>query len=681
MRNNVAFDTIRNKKRLREKQCHCTITLCEVYALFERKESAMNATTKKYILLALMLATALLLSGCYMDGQDTTTGGSNIAGNNGLPFENVVTPTPSPSPSPTPTSVPADGSTIGNVDWDEGGAWNETLQTAPSTTNATGVIVTMPPNVNTSGTTSTATPAPTRTASTSGGTGDSTSGVLKAGADGTEVKEVQQRLKDLKYYTGSVDGKYGAGTTNAVKDFQEANGLKADGVVGEKTKEALFSYYAVAKSASSSSSSSGGSSTPKPTAKATATPKPTATPKTDKYLRVGSSGSDVKQLQTRLIELGYLTGKADGDFGTGTETAVKSFQKRNSVYDDGIAGPDTLTKLYSSSAKKANGSVASVGTGTLEVGSEGDAVRALQNRLIKLKYLSGYSDGSYGDKTKAAVEAFQKNNGLNVDGKAGATTLAKLYADDAVDAKGNGGSSTSSGSSTGSSTGYTVLQDGDKGEAVKKLQQRLKELGYYTGSVDGSYGSGTLSAVRAFQSAMQLNVDGKAGPATQRALYGENAKAEDTSKPLELGSEGNAVTNLQYALYELGYYQAKINGVYTQDTSNAVREFQMNNGLSVDGKAGSQTLAKVYSPYAKPAAAETPTYVTVQKGSSGEDVVQVQGALYDLGYSTRRATGEFDQDTYDALVAFQKKNGLNADGIAGAETQQKLFSAGAVRAN
>ena len=52
-----------------------------------------------------------------------------------------------------------------------------------------------------------------------------------------------------------------------------------------------------------------------------------------------------------------------------------------------------------------------------------------------------------------------------------------------------------------------------------RLQQALKNLGYYTGTVDGFYGEGTMSAVKAFQRVKGLNTDGKAGPATQRVLF------------------------------------------------------------------------------------------------------------------------------------------------------------------
>ncbi len=68
---------------------------------------------------------------------------------------------------------------------------------------------------------------------------------------------------------------------------------------------------------------------------------------TYKTLKTGSRGSDVKKMQTALKEKGYYTQKVDGIFGKGTLSAVKAFQKDNGLKVDGIAGPQTLSKLYS----------------------------------------------------------------------------------------------------------------------------------------------------------------------------------------------------------------------------------------------------------------------------------------------------------------------------------------------
>lgn len=88
--------------------------------------------------------------------------------------------------------------------------------------------------------------------------------------------------------------------------------------------------------------------TPTPNLEITPTPAPTQ-PATVSYttLRKGDQGPEVVTLQQALVELGYLNGAQDGNFGTGTQTAVKNFQKEHGLDDDGIAGKMTLEKLYS----------------------------------------------------------------------------------------------------------------------------------------------------------------------------------------------------------------------------------------------------------------------------------------------------------------------------------------------
>lgn len=79
----------------------------------------------------------------------------------------------------------------------------------------------------------------------------------KYGSRGSEVKQIQTKLKNWGYYSGKVDGIYGSGTLSAVKKFQKKNGLKVDGIAGTKTLQAMGIYNS---SSSSNSGSSGGSS-------------------------------------------------------------------------------------------------------------------------------------------------------------------------------------------------------------------------------------------------------------------------------------------------------------------------------------------------------------------------------------------------------------------------------------
>lgn len=87
---------------------------------------------------------------------------------------------------------------------------------------------------------------------------DAEAASLKIGSRGDTVKQVQSKLKRWGYYDGAIDGIYGSGTAAAVKRFQKANGLAADGIVGKKTAEALgMDISSVAAAGSSSGSNSG----------------------------------------------------------------------------------------------------------------------------------------------------------------------------------------------------------------------------------------------------------------------------------------------------------------------------------------------------------------------------------------------------------------------------------------
>jgi D-alanyl-D-alanine carboxypeptidase len=122
-------------------------------------------------------------------------------------------------------------------------------------------------------------------------------------------------------------------------------------------------------------------------------------------LRVGSTGADVVTLQKRLIELGFLAGMADGKYGNGTATAVSRAQsalreRGHTLSVDGVAGPQTLALLYDNTAMR--------DFLDLKMGSRGQRVTELQNRLYDLKFLNEPADGQFGGKTEEALKAFQR---------------------------------------------------------------------------------------------------------------------------------------------------------------------------------------------------------------------------------------------------------------------------------
>lgn len=120
-------------------------------------------------------------------------------------------------------------------------------------------------------------------------------------------------LTELYYYSGNISGNFGESTQAAVKAFQEDFGLEATGVVDADTQALLFSTEY-------------------------------------RPLQYGSSGDDVKELQTRLTELGYFTSKISGNYLESSQTAVREFQERNGLEGTGIADVDTQTLMYSGQA-------------------------------------------------------------------------------------------------------------------------------------------------------------------------------------------------------------------------------------------------------------------------------------------------------------------------------------------
>jgi peptidoglycan hydrolase-like protein with peptidoglycan-binding domain len=327
---------------------------------------------------------------------------------------------------------------------------------------------------------------------------------LEYGDRGPEVLKLQQCLLTLGYDPQGVDGKYGRGTENAVRMYQAANGLEADGKAGHLTLSKLFDGQSVPAGggSSSGSSSSGGSGS------SSGTIEPgTVTSTNPNTLKYGDSGSRVTELQSALTKLGYNTNGIDGKFGRGTHQAVVQFQKDNGLYPDGLVGTKTLQLIdqklaalgSSGGSGSSSGSSGSSGSGstsgssssgsgtgstgnsgssgttssgvpanltrTLRKGYTGDDVLTVQKKLKELGYYTSMLDGVYGNGSIAAVRAFQQNNGLTADGLAGYRTFKVMFSGSAVPAGSASGSTGSTGASgstgSGGNAGNAAAHNGD----------------------------------------------------------------------------------------------------------------------------------------------------------------------------------------------------------------------------
>lgn len=503
---------------------------------------------------------------------------------------------------------------------------------------------------------------------------------LKNGSEGEAVTALQSALAELGYMEEEdVDGKFGSKTEDALKVFQKRNGFTQDGIASQDLQLKLYE------------------DTPKDTRGYRQYVR-TVPPVAGAVIREKSKGEPVTKLQTRLRELGYYEGEITGVCDENTVAAIKLFEGKHGLVADGEMNAADQQVLYGATAMAASVIVTpsptptpKPPTKTLRPGDEDEEVKLLQQRLKDLGYYTGNITGVYNTATTEAVKAFQKKSSLEQDGILGPITRTVLYGVNAIYAV---PTAIPVSTPTPTTTPITpenviVIRAGSMGEVVRRLQARLQELGYYTSRLDGVYLTDDIEAVRAFQSANGLKVDGKAGYETQTALYSDSAIrgnaniTTDSSSALvstlRYGSEGAEVTTLQNRLIALGYLAGSADGKFGRDTKAAVIAFQKANQLDADGVVGTDTSARLYA--SNVVSNTVSTTETLRVGAVSDAVRDMQNRLITLGYlENGQADGKFGVKTSLALIAFQKANGLTADGIAGTKTFAKLNSTSAITA-
>ena len=243
--------------------------------------------------------------------------------------------------------------------------------------------------------------------------------ILQYGDEGDDVLALQTRLKDLKYYTGNLSGRFREGTRKAVETFQADFDLDQTGVADLRTFSILFSLN-------------------------------------HRPLRYGSTGEDVKQLQTELTELGYYKGKISGHYLEPTKKAVELLQKKNNLEVNGVADADLQDMIQEKrilgrnekpdetntpGANLANYLVDDNENGVavpdepvafvrkLKSGSSGKPVKQMQERLAELGYYEGPISGNFQKYTTRAIKAFQTQNGMESTGVVDETTWNLIFND------------------------------------------------------------------------------------------------------------------------------------------------------------------------------------------------------------------------------------------------------------
>lgn len=363
--------------------------------------------------------------------------------------------------------------------------------------------------------------------------GGNTSGELRFGSRGTNVSTLQQNLQRLGYFNGPITGYFGTETQQAVIRLQRAYGISANGVVGNRTLQAIRN------------ASNLGSDYP--------------------VLSQGITSPEVTILQQRLRELGYFNANPTGNFGAITRDAVIAFQRDAGLATTGIVNEQTWNALQGSSQVPNRPNLSN------------EQVRELQERLRDLSYFNGNPNGLVGPLTRNAIIQFQRDNRLYADGSANIQVLQEVrrvwedrYANQ---------------------PSQDFLTVGDRGDNVRTLQERLSQLGFFNRQADGYFDEYTRSSVFEFQQYYQLNPTGRVDRQTWQTLGFDNTpvanRPTNNRRYVVVVPVYNANTLNQVRRYVPGAFQDKsnlgnfVNAGAFGDRASAERQSKMlrSNGL------------------------------------------------------------------------------------------------------
>lgn len=331
---------------------------------------------------------------------------------------------------------------------------------------------------------------------------------LNLGDRGAAVSALQRQLKAAGVYPGAISGTFDAGTEAGVKALQAAKQLEASGIVGGKTLKAIKSTDLFVKDGFQT------------------------------VARQGQSGKDIFAVERQLEKLGFRPGKADGVYDAATAAAVQRYrnadpQVKNTGKAIGAGFAKELGKAsraynHAPYSKRTIGSVkqharldaatakAAATPSGIGPGDKGRAVLNVEKHLEAAGYELGPTNQTFGARTGAAVQAFQKASHLPETGVVDARTWSKLK-------------SAWFAAKSGTSPAQRL---GERDGAVKSTERKLKKLGFEKLKADGLFDKATQSAVKRFQKKHHLDQTGTVGGRTMKAID-QALKAQAGGKILE----------------------------------------------------------------------------------------------------------------------------------------------------
>ena len=373
----------------------------------------------------------------------------------------------------------------------------------------------------------------------------------------------------------------------------------------------------------------------------------------------GEEGAPVNEytdadIQARLIELGFLTGRADGIFGPRTRAALEAFQAYCGFEVTGEKDEKTLGMLFGDPAALPTPSPTPMAKGARD-GEDVTDIKDIQERLRELNYLAGNADGIFGAGTENALKAFQELNGLEITGIADEETVKALGAAQAVPMP---------------TPEPTPRARGARGDEIREIQTALQEMGFMGGAADGDFGPETENSVKRYQ---QYVHDRKA------EYYEANPTPSPTPEPTPEPTPTPESTPAPTAAIELVDAETRDDEPTDEPTQEPDEEPTPEPAWEPDGIVTDELMADIL------AYNDVVLYrEDLKRGSGGEEVTRLQRRLASLWYLSNYALdidGQFGPNTENALKYFQKRNKLEETGVADRAVQLLLFSPDAVKSD
>ncbi|NER06845.1 MAG: hypothetical protein F6K17_31830, partial [Okeania sp. SIO3C4] len=339
--------------------------------------------------------------------------------------------------------------------------------------------------------------------------------------------------------------------------------------------------------------------------------------------------------------------------------AVREFQQDKGIAATGQIEPTTWSLLFAGNrSNQIHSSLLNTSTRPLSFGQVSPQVAIIQRRLAELGYYRGPINSIYDQNTRAAVIRFQNSHRITPTGQVGITTREYLFGTRPVPVE------------------RVFLRPGETGVEIGRLQQRLKNLGYYQGLITNYFDRNTEIAVIEFQKINRITPTGIVGPTTQSFLLNPSqvlppgpvsysrqnytTRQYSYSSTLRRGDRGLAVKQLQILLTRLGYYPGVIDGVFGPGTEFAVKSFQQDVGTNASGVATMNTLQALRHPMAiaPGASGHRATYI-----DSTANVLELQKRLRLQGFYFGPLNGVYNSETRAAVAKAQMRYGLSVKDI------------------